>query len=253
MAGPAPGGDSGSFRRIGHSPTDADGPCHRQSAVRRAGRPVRRRPVQRNFSEFPVPADSPPGALGVLPAKSSWHVADGTAAVADSSADPPFADGYGGRRCISGGGIQSVRLCAGQLCHRGPSVHQRVFLRRHGKDVSALSEYQPAGPGGKRRHAVYRPAAGAFGAGSGRSRGLCRTSPAHGRSQRVPASGGPVASRVFPGLRPADPDGVRVQESPMVSQGTAGAAGLCPLVLPGSRSPHGGRVPVRHGHRRLSE
>lgn len=88
---------------------------------------------------------------------------------------------------------------------------------------------------------------------AGRSRGLCRTSPAHGRSQRVPASGGPAASRVFPGLRPADPDGVRVQENPMVSQGTAGAAGLCPLVLPGSRSPHGGRVPVRHGHRRLSE
>lgn len=86
------------------------------------------------------------------------------------------------RRRISGGGIQSVRLCAGQLCHRGPSVHQRVFLRRHGKDVSALSEYQPAGSGGKRSHAVYRPSAGAFGAGCGRSRGLCRTSPAHSRS-----------------------------------------------------------------------
>ena len=102
-------------------------------------------------------ADAPSGALGVLPAKNSWYVADGTAAVADSSADPPFADGYGGRRRISGGGIQSVRLCAGQLCHRGPSVYQRVFLRRYGKNVSALSEYQPAGSGGKRSHAVYRP------------------------------------------------------------------------------------------------
>ena len=40
----------------------------------------------------------------------NFPLADGTAAVADSSADPPFADGYGGRRRISGGGIQSVRL-----------------------------------------------------------------------------------------------------------------------------------------------
>ena len=85
MAGPAPGGDSGPFRRIGHSPSDADGPCHRQfSLYGGLGDLSAAAQSSQIFQNFPYPLTLRQVLWAYRLLKASWHVADGTAAVADS-------------------------------------------------------------------------------------------------------------------------------------------------------------------------